>query len=386
MVNWREVERLRSRGLDWETVAAAPSVQFLPPDGVEDAGRALKTLYLTRKSQRSRSSRGGSLAAEEEAAAARAPARLWSSRLFPVGAFLAVAVAVWSIVAVAFPAPYGIVVPFLPDLLLGLLLGAALLIAAFLLGVSDLRGAWTKPVAVGIVLGLVGVGLSGFVASQEGYLSLAPGTPYGNGFQQAANGLWTENGRPVVFFMGSAACPYCSASSWAIRGALDLFGGLDGTGYTTSAPDDSAGPNTPEVTLYGSTLGGTYLTWLPAEDSDNQVIQQPALTPAEQSYLSAYDATGSIPFLVFGGIYIHVGTFVEPASLTTGGAVGTAPYTPSQVNGQMQNQSGPAYSAIIQYVYLIAAYCAKIDELAHITPPSAVMQNAQVQADLQQIP
>jgi nitrate reductase NapE component len=211
MVNWREVERLRSRGLDWETVAAAPSVQFLPPDGVEDAGRALKTLYLTRKSQRSRSSRGGSLAAEEEAAAARAPARLWSSRLFPVGTFLAVAAAVWSIVAVAFPAPYGIVVPFLPDLLLGLLLGAALLIAAFLLGVSDLRGAWTKPVAVGIVLGLIGVGLSGFVASQEGYLSLAPGTPYGNGFQQAANALWTENGRPVVFFMGSAACPYCSS-------------------------------------------------------------------------------------------------------------------------------------------------------------------------------
>lgn len=385
MVNWREVERLRGRGLDWESVAEAPSVQFTPPDGIEDAGRALKALYLTRKSQRSRSSRGASIAAEEEDAA-RAPQRRRSANLFLVGTFLLAAVGVWSIVALAVPAPFGILVAFLPDLLVGLIVAAVLLAAAFLLGVSDLRGVWIKPVAVGIVIGLVGVGLSGFVASQEGFLSLAPGTPYSSGFQQASNPLWTESGRPVVYFMGSAACPYCSATSWAIRGALDLFGGLTGTGYSTSAPDDSAGPNTPEVTLYGSTLGGTYLAWLPAESSDNQVIQQPALTPAEQSYLSAYDSGGSIPFLVFGGVYIHVGTFVDPASLTTGGSVGTAPYTPSQVNGQLQNQSGTAYSAIIQYVYLIAAYCAKIDELAHLTPPGSVMQIAQVQSDLQQIP
>ncbi|MHB8351551.1 MAG: DUF929 family protein [Thermoplasmata archaeon] len=385
MVNWREVERLRARGLDWESVAGTASVQFTPPDGVEDAGRALKALYLTRKSQRSRSSRGASIAAEEEDAA-QAPTRRRSSRLLIVGLFLLAASGIWSVIALAFPAPYGILVAFLPDLLVGLILAAILLAAAFLLGVSDLRGSWMKPVAVGIVIGLIGVGLSGYVASQEGFLSLQPGTSYGNGFQQAANSLWTENGRPVVFFMGSAACPYCSATSWAIRGALNLFGGLSGTGYTTSAPDDSAGPNTPEVTLYGSTLGGTYLTWLPAEAPDNQVIQQPALTPAQQSYLSAYDSGGSIPFLVFGGIFMHVGTLVDPASLTTGGSVGTTPYTPAQVNGQLQNQSGPAYSAIIQFVYLIAAYCAKIDELAHLTPPGAVMQIAQVQSDLQQIP
>ncbi|MGI0053585.1 MAG: DUF929 family protein [Thermoplasmata archaeon] len=389
MVNWKEVERLRARGLDWASVAESPAVQFTAPDGVEDAGRALKTLYLTRKSQRSRRSRGGPVAGEGPTEEQVTTGRR-SKWLLSAGLLLLSGAAVWSVVAKAVPAPFGIEVTFLPDLVLGLLVALGLLGAAFLLGISDLRGAWVKPVTVGIVLGLVGVGLSGFVAIQQGAPVLQPPTPYGNGFDAENNALWMKNGRPVVFFMGSAACPYCSATSWAIRGALDLFGGLDGAGFTTSSPTDSAGPNTPEVTLYGTSVGGSYLYWMPAEDSDNQVIQQPALTVVQQSYVAAYDEvdgeSGSIPFLVFGGQYSHAGTFVEPGSLTTGGQVGTTPYTPAQINGQLNNQSGPAYNAIITYVYLLCAYFVKIDQAAHISPPSSVLALSPVQQDLQTIP
>ena len=385
MVDWKEVERLRAKGWDWASVAEEPRVKFSPPEGSGDAGRALKTLYLSRKSQRSRSSRGASVADEETDL--RTPAsRSWSRRLFLVGAFVAPLAAAWGLVAILVPSPFGIIVTFFPDLVVALILGLALVGGAFVIGMTDLRGAWAKPVAVGIVIGLVGVGLSGYVAHNEGFLTLKACTQYSGGWCHADNPMWSSDNKPVVFFMGSAACPYCSASSWAVRNALEAFGTFSGWQYQTSSPSDNAGPNTPEVTLYGTSLASPYLIWDAQETSDNQVIQTPALNPTEQSYQAAYDPTGSIPFLVFGGKYMHVGTLIDPAVMTTGGSVGTTPYTPQQVDQQIASQSGPVYSAVEAEVCLLEAYFCYIDKLAGISPPAAVLSNPTVASDYQAIP
>jgi hypothetical protein len=383
MVDWREVERLRSKGWDWASIAVNPKVSFAPPEGAGEPGRALKALYLNRKSRRSRSSRGQSV--DEEEGQERQGRGVLGNRFFIGGVFLALTTAVWSGVVLYRPAPFGVLLPFFPDLLVGLLLGVALIGLAFAFGTNGIRGMWVKPLVIGVVIGLVGVGLSGYVAYSQGYLSLGSAYQYSGGWQKASNPLWLDGGRPVVFFMGSAACPFCSASSWSIRDALQAFGGLTGWTYATSSSTDSAGPNTAEVTLYGTTLGGSYLAWDPQEDSNTQTIQQPALSPTEKSYLLAYNPSGSIPFIVFGGIYIHTGTYVSPAALCVNQQIGN-PYTPQQIDQQIQSQSGPAYQSILAQTYLLEAYFLKLDQLANITPPSTVASDPNVQADLRTIP
>lgn len=377
VVDWKEVERLRAKGWDWPSIAEEPRVKFSPPEGSGDSGRALKTLYLNRKSQKSRSSRSGSVADED--VDLRSPAsRSWSHRLFVAGAFVAPLAGAWAIIAILFPSPFGVLVTFFPQLVIGLVFGFGLLGASFVIGVTDLRGVWVKPVAVGLVVGLVAVGISGYVARTEGAPTLHPGVSYAGGtWTHAPNDLWTSGGKPVIFFMGSAACPYCSASSWAIRMALQKFGTFTGGGPDTSSPSDIF-PNTPEWTLYGTSLSGPYLVWDPEESSDNQKISQPALSVTESAYQVAYDPTGSIPFVVFGGVYMHAGTFVDPAALTTGQAQGTPAYSIAAVEGQLANQSGPCYSAILAQAQLIEAYFCEVDRLANIQPPTSVLSDPAV--------
>jgi hypothetical protein len=50
VTDWERVEKLRSKGETWSDIAADEKVGFQAPDGT-DPGRAIKSLYLTRKSR-----------------------------------------------------------------------------------------------------------------------------------------------------------------------------------------------------------------------------------------------------------------------------------------------------------------------------------------------
>jgi ABC-type transport system involved in multi-copper enzyme maturation permease subunit len=396
MVDWREVERLRSKGWDWNAIAEDPKVSFTAPSGSGDAGRALKTLYHTRKSQRSRTSRGQAVDAEDDFPAARGT--VLGSRLLIIGLFLVAMAGIWSIVALSYPSPFGVLVPFVPDLGIGLILGGVLLAIGLVLGVADFRSIAWKAATVGIVIGVVGVGLSGWVATNQGFLNLKPETSYGNGWGYADNAAWKgDNGKPIVFWYASAACPYCSASSWALEVALEQFGQLSGTYTTTSSPTDVY-PNTPEVAFSTSSLTSNFLSWDPKEDPNNQVINNPPLTPDEQSYVTAYgipagESSAPIPFAVFGGFYMHSGGFVSPPDLCSTGCSSTSAgdpnylaYSPAQVQAFLSSGSGPVYTAIMTQAYIFEAYFWMVDKLTDVAPPASVTSNPSVQADFDVIP
>jgi hypothetical protein len=393
LVEWREVERLRAKGLDWSSIAENPKVRFTPPAGVEDAGRALKSLYLSRKSQRSRSSRGESLAESEDAHDVARRTR--SGWLFAAGVVLALLFGIWAVAATA-SSFLSVVVPVFPYLLGGLIVGLVLLAAAFVLGVTDARTRLTGPIAVGIVVGLVAVGATAAIAYTEGVPNLQAAHSIAFGWQQAPNPLDTSNGRPNFLFVGSAGCPFCSASSWAIRAALQAFGQLSGDGNTTSSPTDTFA-NTPEVTFYSSSLTSNFVTWQPREDANNQQITVPALDPRDQAYFNAY-SSGSIPFVVIGGQYIHVGSLLDPANFCVGGpsavsqtAGGTAectngPVAPGTVDAELaQDPSGTLPQAILAVAYQIEAFIWRADTNAGITPPAGVTGNSQVASDYSQL-
>jgi hypothetical protein len=384
MTDWNRVQRLRAKGYDWTSVAEDPKVGFTPAEGVGDPGRALKALYLARKSHSSRRPRGGNA---DGTGAVERPSRIWGGRLEVLGLGVIIGSAVWMMTALAFPS-VAVVLPALPpkipDIFLVVCGGAALLAFPLILGLAPLEDHWKKGFAAGLGLAVVFAGGAGLFVIAEGIPNLSSDTSPGPGagWEKAPNPAWESGGKPVVFFYGSEACPFCSASSWAIERALAAFGTLTGTGYSASNPGDTY-PNTPEVALAGSSLTSAYLSWDVKEGSDRTQISEPAVSLTEQAYLNAYSS--GIPFVVIGGTYIHTGTIVDPASLIDPST--SQPYTAAEVAQSLSNANpnDPVYSAIESQVVFLEAYCAKACQNAGLTPPTSVTSDPSVASVMAQI-
>ncbi|MFI5412996.1 MAG: DUF929 family protein [Candidatus Lutacidiplasmatales archaeon] len=368
MVDWDLVERRRSKGWSWDRIAEDPKVDFHADDAAGEPGRALRALYYQRKSKSRRRS-GSSEGAE---GGATDPERRWS--LERIGAILVPLFGVWFVLALLIPSPVGTFLPAIPYLVLLTL--AAVGIFAFALLRSANR--WTTTIrnslAIGVVLGLVLAGIFGVSALVSGCPTLTGATTGEPGsFQKANDPAWTVNGATVFFFYGSTACPFCSASSWAMEVALRAFGTLSGTSYDRSNPGDQY-PRTPEVVLSGATLQSPYVDLQVAESTnDNQITSAPTSGCYQSAYLSTYDALGTIPFIVIGGPYLHIGALVSPATL--------AGLTAPQVQGQIDNQSGAAWNAISPAAYLLEAFIVKTDG----GQPASVANNPSVASLLRQI-
>ncbi|HEV2449123.1 MAG TPA: DUF929 family protein [Thermoplasmata archaeon] len=386
MTDWDRVEKLRAKGLDWEAIAEDPKVEFKTEVRAGTAGRALKALYLERKSKRRRSGRSsGGDAEESDGGSARAR---WPTRLIVAGIVLLLLGGIWALIATFEPIARALV-PLIPYIVGIVVLGAVLLGASFVLGGSfrDLTSV-RKVIVVGVVLGLVVAGSAALIAYFLGIPvlnSCSQSEP--NGWCRAHNAAITDGGHPQLLFIGSIACPYCSASSWAIFGALQAFGSLNSYSYGASNPADTF-PHTPEVELDSSGYSSNYVSWDVKEGSNPNQITEPALSTVESAYVSAYDQGLSIPFLVVDGIFIHVGTLIDPSQLTTapGQPSGTgSPLSYQQVQADIASQSGPVYSTIITAQYSLEAFLWKACSLQGITPPASVTSNPQVHSDYLQI-
>jgi hypothetical protein len=255
--------------------------------------------------------------------------------------------------------------------------GAVILGISYVLRMGSLSGSWKKGIAAGIVTGIV---ISGAMAG-AGILAGVPNlTPYFSvdygGWDHADNAAWTQGQLPVVFFYGSEACPYCSASSWAIYRALSAFGSVSGYGYSSSSPTDVY-PNTPEVALSGSSLASSSISWDPHEDPYNLSINLPAVSIDEQQYVNVYDSAGNIPFLVIGGVYFHVGTLVNPQTLQGLSA--------STVQQDLASGGNSVSSAILGQAYVLEAYMVKADQMVGVTPPQSVTSDSSVSSIVSQI-
>jgi len=380
VTDWNRVNRLRAKGYDWKSIAADPKVGFTASGDVGDPGRALKALYLSRKSHASRRAKSGDGEDGGGSTAAKG-SRRWGGRLEVLGIGLVIGGAAWLAAALAFPS-VAVLLPALPpkfpDILLVVVVGLALLAVPLVLGLAPLGDHWKQGVAAGVGLAVILAGGAGLFVIESGIPNLSANTSPapGVGWEKAPNPLWQSGGKPVVFFYGSEACPYCSASSWAIERALAAFGTVSGIGYASSNPGD-AYPNTPEIALASSSLQSAYLTWDVKEGSDTSAISEPPISLTEQAYLNAY--ANGIPFVVVGGSYIHIGTIVNPQVLQ--GQTATA-VAQSLSNA---NPNDPVYSAIQSQVVFLEAYMAKACQNAGITPPSSVTSDSSVASVMAQI-
>ncbi|MCI4320022.1 MAG: DUF929 domain-containing protein [Thermoplasmata archaeon] len=371
MTDWDAVERLRSKGWDWDRIAGDPKVDFHAEESAGEPGRALRALYYQRRSRQQRRPSKGSKA--ERDADAKDPSRpKWS--LARVGYLLTPLFAVWLLLAYLYPSPVGVYVTAFPTLLFLFIVALGVLCFGLLRSVDKWTTVYRNAVIMGAVAGLALAAIFGLASVAAGCPSLTPNvSAEPSNWEKANNPAWTSGGSPVFFFYGSIACPYCSASSWSMYLALQKFGSLSGYSFGYSSPTDQAGPNTPEIILAGTSYQSQYIAMDVAEATDPTTITYPTISNCvEQAYVSTYSA--GIPFNVVNGIYIHTGTMVQPSALHG--------MTTSQVLGQISNQSGPAWDAVSGPSYVLEAFMVKA---CGCSPPSGVATDPNVTTILTQI-
>ncbi|MGI0071844.1 MAG: DUF929 family protein [Thermoplasmata archaeon] len=363
MVDWDRVEELRSKGWDWDRIAADPKVGFHPDSSVHDEGRALRGLYHRQKSREGRTGRDQApprpSKRDEEAREHR-----WS--LPRTGYLLTPLVGIWAALAYLSPSPVGILLPAIPWL------GIGLAVAAFILlfGLLRSRQARWSPifrttVVGGIVLGLVvagSAGLVGYVAFGCPYLP--PAAALGGlqeGWAHAGVGAWQQDGKPVFYFYGASWCPFCSAGSWALYKALSEFGTVTGASQALSfSSSTDSYPQTPEIILAGIGYSSSTISFVVNEVTDAPDGTFPATSNCyEQAYVGAYSAN-SIPFVVINGQYVHGGTPVIQPSLLTDWSYGSAgPTGPAQVLSQVNSENGSAWSVVQTQAWWTMAFLTK---------------------------
>ncbi len=376
MVDWESVERLRSKGWDWDRIASDESVEFHAEADSGEPGRQLRALYYQRRSKASR--RGGAEGGKAAKSGKLDSRAKWT--LARAGWIAVPAVGVWALLAYIYPSPVGVYLPAYPVLLILLLVAVFVLAFALLRTAERWNTIYRNAVVMGCVVGLAVAGVFAVVAISGGCPTLTPAGntlptngAIGTWTEYGGNPTWTSGGHPVFFFYGSIGCPYCSASSWAFYWALERFGTVQGLELGHSNPGDVY-PSTPELSFVNAQLTSNFVAiHILESDVDTNTVPPAPSSCIDQAYISAYDGgTNGIPFAVVGGQYVHTGSVVDPSQLQP------LNLQPSQVLGQVINQTGQAWDLISPNAYMLTAILLKADGGQ---PASILSQYQSVAAD-----
>ena len=138
----------------------------------------------------------------------------------------------------------------------------------------------------------------------------------------------TQDGKPVVLYIGAEYCPFCAAQRWPVIVALSRFGSFANLHGMESAGGGEAYPKTQTFTFHGAIYTSPYVALQSVETNTNQPnltglgytsLDKP--TAAQQAMLVRYDRSpyttqaGAIPFLLIGNRFVSVGASFDPALL-----------------------------------------------------------------------
>jgi hypothetical protein len=127
--------------------------------------------------------------------------------------------------------------------------------------------------------------------------------------------LTGPDGKPEVFYLGAEYCPFCAAERWSMIIALSRFGTFSGLQTTTSSSTDIY-PNTPTFTFRSATFASQYIDFQSVETTDRNQNTLQTPTADQQALVTAYDTSGSIPFVDFGNRYAFAGAMYVPDVLS----------------------------------------------------------------------
>jgi Domain of unknown function (DUF929) len=190
----------------------------------------------------------------------------------------------------------------------------------------------------------------------------------------------TQDGKPLVLYVGAEYCPYCATERWGVAVALSRFGTFKNLGQTTSSPSDIY-PSTASLSFHGATFTSSTVAFTGKEIQSNQAVNGSyatldKLTTAEQKTFSTYDAPpyvssdskGAIPFIDIGGKYMVSGASFSPQALQG--------KTHAQIAAALADPTSPIAKGVDGTANMVtAAICQSTSQL-----PAAVCQASGVQA------
>lgn len=130
-------------------------------------------------------------------------------------------------------------------------------------------------------------------------------------------GSLTEDGKPLIVYIGAEYCPFCASQRWPVVIALSRFGTFANLGMTHSANDDIY-PNTQSFSFHRSSYTSDYLVFQGVELATNEregsdYAPLDTLTERQKQITDTLDAppyaesSGAIPFMDLANKYILVG-------------------------------------------------------------------------------
>jgi hypothetical protein len=133
-------------------------------------------------------------------------------------------------------------------------------------------------------------------------------------FQKISNKILLSGGKPWILFMGSEACPYCAAESWAIFDYLNQKGTITNIQYIYSNSSDIY-PNTPGISFANSSFESKSIGFTGIEMSNRNWQPLNDINQSDLNLFNQYDSKGEIPFILVDGIYLKLGSSYSPGLL-----------------------------------------------------------------------
>ena len=138
---------------------------------------------------------------------------------------------------------------------------------------------------------------------------------------------------------------------------MSRFGTFHTLNETTSSSTDVY-PDTSTFTFYQSSYSSSYVDFVPVEGTDRQQQPLQALTPDQQTLVSTYDTSGSIPFMDIGNKYLVTQQSYSPGLLRSDPSnPNSSPLSQQQIASQLSSVNSISKGILGEANYMTAAIC-----------------------------
>jgi len=134
-----------------------------------------------------------------------------------------------------------------------------------------------------------------------------------NNAKNSGGVTYTENGKPIIVYIGGEYCPYCGFQRWPLILSLMRFGNLTGLEFMQSSATDVF-PNTYTFTFLTAKYTSPYFYFQSFEQVDRN--EEPLQT-VPSNYTGVFADYGSgYPYINFANKYVISGPFYVPSLFT----------------------------------------------------------------------